>query len=84
VLNDLDRFYPSTDAMGRMPQTGEKDIYLKQQLKDKLIERRQYFDEHCADLSCLGLGIGSGIVRNRTKGNHSRRGGASLTSPDVP
>ena len=27
---------------GRLPQTGEKGVYLKQQLKNKLIEHRQY------------------------------------------
>ncbi len=51
VLNDMEHFHPLADAMGRMPQTGQKGIYLKQQLKDKLIERRQYFEEHRADLS---------------------------------
>ena len=34
----------------RLPQTGDKGIYLKQQLKDKLIEHKQYIDRHGEDL----------------------------------
>ncbi len=30
------------DTIDRVPQAGEKGIYLKQQLKDKLIEHRHY------------------------------------------
>ena len=36
VLNDLDRFHLVMDTIDRLPQTGDKGIYLKQQLKDKL------------------------------------------------
>ena len=32
------------------PRTGEKGIYLKQQLKGKLIEHKQYIDKHCQDM----------------------------------
>jgi hypothetical protein len=32
VLNDLDRFHLVMDAIDRLPQTGDKGIYLKQQL----------------------------------------------------
>ena len=31
VLNDLDRFHLVMDAIDRLPQTGDKGIYLKQQ-----------------------------------------------------
>ena len=41
VLNDLDRFHLVMDAIDRLPQTGDKGIYLKQQLKDKLVENKQ-------------------------------------------
>jgi xylulose-5-phosphate/fructose-6-phosphate phosphoketolase len=34
VLNDLDRFHLVMDTIDRLPQTGDKGIYLKQQLKD--------------------------------------------------
>jgi xylulose-5-phosphate/fructose-6-phosphate phosphoketolase len=33
VLNDLDRFHPVLDTTDRLPQTGDKGITLKQQLK---------------------------------------------------
>jgi len=50
VLNDLDRFHLVMDTIDRLPQTGEKGIYLKQQLKDKLIEHRQYINQHGQDM----------------------------------
>ena len=34
VLNDLDRFHLVMDTIDRLPQTGDKGIYLKQQLQD--------------------------------------------------
>jgi xylulose-5-phosphate/fructose-6-phosphate phosphoketolase len=49
-LNDLDRFHLVMDAIDRVPRTGEKGIYLKQQLKDKLIEHKQYIDKYGEDL----------------------------------
>jgi xylulose-5-phosphate/fructose-6-phosphate phosphoketolase len=42
VLNDLDRFHLVIDTIDRLPQTGERGIYLKQQLQDKLTEHRRY------------------------------------------
>jgi xylulose-5-phosphate/fructose-6-phosphate phosphoketolase len=50
VLNELDRFHLVIDAINRLPQTGDKGVYLKQQLKDKLIEHRQYINRHGQDL----------------------------------
>ena len=50
VLNDLDRFHLAMDTIDRLPQTGDKGIYLKQQLKDKLFEPKQYIDKHGQDL----------------------------------
>jgi len=50
VLNDLDRFHLVMDAIDRLPQTGERGLYLKQQLKDKLIEHRQYINKHGQDM----------------------------------
>lgn len=50
VLNDLDRFHPLMDAIDRLPYTGDKGIYLKRQLKDKLIEHRQYINRNGQDM----------------------------------
>ena len=50
VLNDLDRFHLVMDTIDRLPQTGDKGIFLKQQLKDKLIEHKQYIDKYGQDL----------------------------------
>jgi len=50
VLNDLDRFHLVMDAIDRLPQTGDKGAYLKQQLEDKLVEHRQYIDKYGEDM----------------------------------
>ena len=50
VLNDLDRFHLVMDTIDRLPQTGERGVGLKQQLKDKLIEHRHYIGQHGEDL----------------------------------
>ncbi len=50
VLNDMDRFHLVIDAIDRLPQTGGKGVQLKQQLKDKLVEHKQYIEEHGEDL----------------------------------
>jgi xylulose-5-phosphate/fructose-6-phosphate phosphoketolase len=50
VLNELDRFHLVMDTIDRVPQTGEKGIYLKQQLRDKLIEHKIYIDKNGEDL----------------------------------
>ena len=50
VLNDLDCFHLVMDTIDRLPQTGEKGIHLKRQLKDKLIEHKQYIDKNGQDL----------------------------------
>jgi xylulose-5-phosphate/fructose-6-phosphate phosphoketolase len=50
VVNDLDRFHLVMDAIDRLPQTGDKGSYLKQQLKDKLVEHRQYINQYGRDM----------------------------------
>jgi xylulose-5-phosphate/fructose-6-phosphate phosphoketolase len=50
VQNELDRFHLVIDAIDRLPQTGSKGAYLKQQLQDKLIEHKQYISTHGEDL----------------------------------
>ncbi len=50
VLNDLDRFHLAMDAIDRLPQTGTRGVYLKQQLAGKLVEHGQYIREHGEDM----------------------------------
>jgi xylulose-5-phosphate/fructose-6-phosphate phosphoketolase len=50
VLNDLDRFHLVMDAINRLPQTGSRGVYLKQQLHDKLVEHKQYINRHGQDM----------------------------------
>ena len=50
VLNDLDRFHLVIDVIDRVPQTGSKGTYLKQALRNKLVEHKQYIAEHGLDL----------------------------------
>lgn len=38
------------DVIDRLPHLGSKGDYLKQQLKDKLIEHKHYVSEHGKDL----------------------------------
>jgi xylulose-5-phosphate/fructose-6-phosphate phosphoketolase len=50
VLNDLDRFHLVMDTIDRLPQTGAKGAALQHQLRNKLIEHRQYINKHGRDL----------------------------------
>ncbi len=50
VQNDIDRFHLVIDVIDRLPELGSKGTYLKQQLKDKLIEHKHYVSEHGKDM----------------------------------
>jgi xylulose-5-phosphate/fructose-6-phosphate phosphoketolase len=50
VRNELDRFHLVMDAIDRLPQTGEKGLYLKRLLKDKLIDHAEYIRKYGEDL----------------------------------
>jgi xylulose-5-phosphate/fructose-6-phosphate phosphoketolase len=50
VMNDLDRFHLAMDTIDRIPRIWEKGAYLKQILKDKLVEHGQYIRKEGRDL----------------------------------
>ncbi len=50
VLNDLDRFHLVIDVVDKLNNTGSKGAYLKQLMRDKLIEHKQYITEHGQDM----------------------------------
>ncbi len=50
VLNEMDRFHLVMDVIDRLPQTGSKGVYLKQQLTDKLTEHKQYICTNGKDM----------------------------------
>jgi len=50
VLNNIDRYHLVMDTIDRLPQTGTKGTYLKQEMENKLVEHRHYIDEHGIDM----------------------------------
>ena len=50
VLNHLDRFNLVMAAVYNLPKLGNRGAYLIQQMKDKLVEHRQYIAEYGVDL----------------------------------
>lgn len=50
VQNDLDRFHLVQDVVDRVPDLGSQGVYLKQLMRDKLVEHKHYIDKHGEDL----------------------------------
>ena len=50
VQNDIDRFHLVMDVVYRLPQLGNRGAFLVQKMKDKLVEHKQYIDEHGVDM----------------------------------
>ena len=46
----IDRFHLVGDVIDRVPQVGTKAGYLKQAIRDKLIEHKQYITKHGEDM----------------------------------
>jgi xylulose-5-phosphate/fructose-6-phosphate phosphoketolase len=50
VLNRLDRFHLAMDVIECVPGLGSKAAHVKQHFRDKLIEHRNYVDQHGEDM----------------------------------
>lgn len=50
VRNDLDRFHLVSDVIDRVPKLGYKAAYLKQLIRDKLIEHKDYITRYGQDM----------------------------------
>jgi xylulose-5-phosphate/fructose-6-phosphate phosphoketolase len=50
VMNDLDRFHLVGDVIDRVPGLGPKAAHVKQMLRGKLVEHKQYICEHGEDM----------------------------------
>jgi xylulose-5-phosphate/fructose-6-phosphate phosphoketolase len=50
VLNEMDRFHLALDVLDRVPRLGNTGAYLKQYLKDKLVEHKHYIEQHGEDM----------------------------------
>jgi xylulose-5-phosphate/fructose-6-phosphate phosphoketolase len=50
VHPDLDRFHLAQDVIDRVPHLGARAAYFKQAIRDRLIEHKQYIEEHGEDM----------------------------------
>jgi xylulose-5-phosphate/fructose-6-phosphate phosphoketolase len=49
VLNDIDRYHLVQDVVDRLPQLGARAAYVKQAVRDALIDHKEYISEHGED-----------------------------------
>jgi len=50
VMNDMDRFHLAADVIDRVPRLRNNTVYLKQYIRDKLIDHKQYIYKHGEDM----------------------------------
>jgi xylulose-5-phosphate/fructose-6-phosphate phosphoketolase len=73
VINDLDRFHLVGDVIDRVPKLGERAAYAKQEIRDKLIEHREYIGRYGDDMP---------EIKNWTWAGQSGARGATSTEGD--
>lgn len=53
VLNDLDRFHLVIDVVDRVPKIQHRAAHIKQAMHDRLIEHKQYIEQHGEDMPAI-------------------------------
>jgi xylulose-5-phosphate/fructose-6-phosphate phosphoketolase len=76
VLNDLDRFHLAQDVIDRLPQLGAKAAYFKQAIQEKLVDHKQYIEEHGDDMPEIrgwrwGASGDSKVSKTSTEGDYT-------------
>jgi len=66
------------DATDHVPQTGDQGINLKGQLKDKLVEHKQYIDAHLAKVLDPNWQIAGAVDVDERRVGHRRRRAAGV------
>ena len=74
VINDLDRFHLVGDVIDRVPKLGERAAYAKQEIRDKLIDHRQYICRYGDDMP---------EIKNWTWGGGAAAGATSTGGDNV-
>ncbi len=74
VLNELDRFHLVGAAIDRLPQLGARAAYVKQALRDRLLEHHDYIREHGDDLPAIRDWTWGDVGRTRPAANRRKRG----------
>jgi xylulose-5-phosphate/fructose-6-phosphate phosphoketolase len=50
VMNELDRFHLASDVIDRVASLGARAAYVKQLLRDKLLDHKAYIYKHGQDM----------------------------------
>jgi xylulose-5-phosphate/fructose-6-phosphate phosphoketolase len=50
VRNELDRYHLALDVVDRLPQLGPRAAYVRQAIRDHLIEHKRYIEAHGEDM----------------------------------
>jgi xylulose-5-phosphate/fructose-6-phosphate phosphoketolase len=50
VLNDIDRFHLVNDVIDRVPKLGARAAYVKQSMRDRLFDHKQYIEKYGDDM----------------------------------